>query len=306
MKKIVVCGGAGFVGHNLVPLLLKDFEVIAIDKHKTNLNTLKKHNPKVKAVYADLSIDGDWKKEFKSADTVVCLNAQISATSKTPFIKNNVTAIKEMLDAMKKHKVPYIVHTSTAAVNSVRRDDYANTKKEGEELVTSSNIKYSVLRPSMMYGLYDNKNVGWLINFMKKMPAFPIPGSGKYPRQPVYVVDYAKIIEYLIKNKPKNNCYNINGDKINFIDMIRVIKKQRKLFRPLIKLPLPLFIFMMNTYNKIMGKVEFTPDQVKSLTSGDVFEDFPWWNEFKIKKTSFKEGIKQISKDKKRDFMLKR
>ncbi len=307
MKKIVVCGGAGFVGQNLVPLLKKDYSVVVIDKHKENLNLLKKLNSEVEVILADLSKEGKWQDSFKGADSIIQLNAQIASTKKLPFIKNNVTATKLILNAMKKHKIKYIVHTSSAAVNSVRLDDYAETKKKGEELLTKQkSINYSVLRPSMMYGLFDNKNVGWLISFMKKTPAFPIPGSGKYFRQPVYAEDYAKILIYLAKNKPKNRVYNINGDKITFIDMVRQIRKSRKLKRPLVKLPIPIFITGVKTYNFILNKVEFTPDQVKSLTSGEVFEDFPWWKEFGIKKTSFLSGLEKMSKSQRRDLMLKR
>jgi len=38
----------------------------------------------------------------------------------------------------------------------------------------------------------------------------------------------------------------------------------------------------------------FTPGQIKSLTSGDVFPDYPWWDEFGIRVTSFAEGIKSM------------
>ena len=310
MEKIIVCGGAGFVAQNLIPLLRKNskkYHIIAIDKHAENLKFLKEENPDVEVIYADLSEQGDWESSFKDAKAVIQLNAQIAAPDENPFIKNNVTATELILKAMKKYKVPYIVHTSSAAVDSIRLDNYARTKKEGEEKVTSQkNIKYSVLRPSMMYGLFDNKNVGWLIQFMKKTPVFPIPGSGDYPRQPVFVMDYARIIEYLIEKQPENKIYKINGDEISFINMVRAIRRSRKLKRPLVKLPLPVFISMMTSYNKIRGKVEFTADQVRSLTSGETFEEFPWWKEFKLKKTGFREGLMQMARSPKRDIMLKR
>ena len=307
-SKVIVCGGAGFVGFNLIPLLKKEYkQVVVIDKHENNSNYLQSLHSTIKCVISDLSvIDVVWSDEFKGADCVIQLNAQISSSSRDPFNRNNVVATKNILEVMKHSKVKYIVHVSSAAVKSVRLDDYAQTKKIGEESVTTSGISYSVLRPSLMYGLFDNKNVGWLINFMKKIPLFPIPGNGNYPRQPVFVEDFAKILLHLAKHKLKNKIYAINGDTINYIDMVKAIKKSRNLNSILVYLPLFIFIFLMRVYNGIFQKKDFTPDQVKSLTSGDVFEDFKWWNEFDIEKTSFKDGLRKVSTSKFKDVMLEK
>lgn len=307
-KKVVVCGGAGFVGFNLIPFLKKEYkDVVVIDKHSNNTQYLQSLHPTIKCIVSDLAvIDKHWSDEFKGADCIIQLSAQISSTSRDPFDRNNIIATQNIVEVMKEKKVKYIVHVSSAAVDSVRLDDYAETKKIGEEYVTSSGISYSVLRPSLMYGLFDNKNVGWLINFMKQMPVFPIPGNGKYPRQPVFVEDFARILTYLGLNKPKNKIYAINGDVINYVDMVKSIKKSRNLKSMLVFLPISVFISLMQGYNFILRKKDFTPDQVKSLTSGDVFEDFPWWSEFKIKKTKFDTALKKISTSKFKDVMLEK
>ncbi len=307
-KKVVVCGGAGFVGFNLIPHLKKEFkEIVVIDKHNINTQYLQSLHPTIKCIVSDLAvIDNHWSDEFKGADSIIQLSAQISATTREPFDKNNITATQNIVEVMKEKKVKYIVHVSSAAVDSVRLDDYAETKKIGEEYLTNSGLKYSVLRPSLMYGLFDNKNVGWLINFMKKIPLFPIPGNGKFPRQPVFVEDFAKILTHLAINKPKSNIYAINGDVINYVDMVKEIKKSRDLKSQLVFLPVSVFISLMQGYNFILRKKDFTPDQVRSLTSGDVFEDFPWWSEFKIKKTTFSSGLKKISTSKFKDVMLEK
>jgi hypothetical protein len=50
----------------------------------------------------------------------------------------------------------------------------------------------------------------------------------------------------------------------------------------------------MMAYQKFSGEVQFTPDQVDSLTAGDIFPDYPWWEEFNIDITSFEEGVKRM------------
>ena len=41
-----------------------------------------------------------------------------------------------------------------------------------------------------MFGWFDRKHLGWLARFMCRVPVFPIPGSGEYLRQPLYVGDF--------------------------------------------------------------------------------------------------------------------
>ena len=52
-----------------------------------------------------------------------------------------------------------------------------------------------------MFGLFDRKHLGWLSKFMSKSPIFPIPGKGKYLRQPLYVKDFCKIIEECLNGR---------------------------------------------------------------------------------------------------------
>jgi nucleoside-diphosphate-sugar epimerase len=306
-KKIIVTGGAGFLGQNIVPILINaGYDVIALDKNKKNLGLLKSLNPKVHISYADLSQKGAWMTVFDGAYALVSAQAQIASPKKQDFIDNNIMTTRNIAQAAKRSNLKYIVHISSAAVNSIRKDHYATTKEASEKEIKQAKIPFTILRPSMMYGLFDNKNVGWLIHFAKKSPVFPIPGSGKYPRQPVYVEDMANLIVALLKKQPKNKTYNINGDTIHFKDMVHAILKSAKLKRTVLHLPVPVFIAAMQTVNLLRGKVEFTPDQVKSLTSGDVFEMYPWWKELKVPKTTFEQGMNKIMQSPHKDTMVSR
>ena len=62
-------------------------------------------------------------------------------------------------------------------------------------------------------------------------------------------------------------------------------------------IPVNLFGISMNVYNKIIGKADFTSDQLLSLISGEIFDIYPWWSEFDVLKTSFKKGINKLYND---------
>jgi len=298
--KILITGGAGFVGKNLIRVMKEEginpADITVIDKDEVNLNFVK--NLGVITVLADLAVSGSWSDNFYGQDLIISLQAQISGPQYDSFKRNNIDAMQNILEAAKKFGIKKIIHFSSAAVLSVRQDFYATTKKAGEELVKNSRLSYVVIQPSLMYGPLDTKNVGWLINFARKCPVFPIPGNGQYPRQPIYIDDMSHLVIKFIKNFPsENKVYSINGQQIiNFREIISTILKNMGGLRRAIYLPLPIFLFLMKIYDTIF-RSPFTPDQIKSLTSGDVFPEYPWWQEFNIKMTSFDQGVKNMLKN---------
>ncbi len=295
--KIMIPGGAGFFGRNFVRVWNEEGrslkELVVLDKDSVGLESVKSFG--VKTVCADLAVSGMWEQEFTTADIVLCLNAQISGKLRETFEKNNVVAVKNVLSAAKKAGIKKILHFSSAAVLSVRKDDYALTKEIGQKLVEKSGLQYTILQPSIMFGLTDTKNIGWLISFARKCPVFPIPGHGRYPRQPIFVDDVCRLVIKMLDNLPKNKAYSINGKEIVFFkDIIKAVLRAMGGFRFAVHIPVWVFKFCMMVGNKVMKNAPFTPDQLDSLTSGDVFPDYPWWDEFSIQVTSFEEGVKKM------------
>ena len=257
--KIIIPGGAGFVGRNLVRVLhMADYpmeNVVVIDSSPENLAYVKKYG--VRTVNADLSEPGEWTHKFEHADIVINLAAQLSSPNHEPFYRNNVLATNNIIDAMKKAQVQRIIHFSSAAVISLWQDDYARTKAEGEKLVRESGLDYCILQPSIMYGPTDETNIGFLIKFAKKVPVFPIPGHGKWPRQPLSIDDVCHLVLKLITNFPHNDIISLNGkETIYYKDMVRTVLSELGGFKFRVFLPIPLFILLMNWYQKMKGVVK--------------------------------------------------
>jgi nucleoside-diphosphate-sugar epimerase len=292
-KKIIVTGAAGLVGQNLIPLLVENnYEVIAIDRNKKNLQLLQRLNPTIKYLETDVSNRGEWEKEFENSYCVIELHAQIASQQKEEFSKSNVTGVSNVIEVCKKNKIMNLIHISSSVVISVADDEYTKTKRLGEEIVKKSGIPYMILRPTLMYGLFDSKHLGWITRFMEKIPIIPMPGSGKYIRQPLFVEDLCKIILTLIERKLKNQTWNIIGrEKIYYIDVLKMIAKAKGLRRIFIPIPLFIFGFLLKLYGFIMRKPMFTKEQMKALVAGDIFEVQNWWDEFDVEYTSLEKGI---------------
>ena len=191
-KKIILPGGAGLVGQNLVARL-KDRgyrNIVVLDKHANNVGVLRRIQSDITVELVDVAEPGNWQKHFENADTVVMLQAQIGGNDYSEFVRNNVTASQVILDTIRQYRVAELVHISSSVVESVADDFYTNTKKDQEKLVVDSGIPCPILRPTLMFGWFDRKHLGWLSRFMKKVPVFPIPGDGRYMRQPLSVGDF--------------------------------------------------------------------------------------------------------------------
>ncbi len=302
-QKIIIPGGAGFVGRNLVKFLVQAVppeNITVVDKSADHLKMVQQYG--VKTIEADLSEKGTWYDLFRGQDLIIHLAAQISSPVEDEFRKNNVRATEHILEAAQAAAISKIIFFSSAAVLSVRKDAYADTKLQAEERVKRSGLTYCVIQPSLMYGPTDDKNIGYLISFTRKMPVFPIPGHGRWPRQPIYIDDICRLILHFIDEFPENKVYSINGkETIFFRDMIHTVFQELGGFRISLPLPIPVFKFLMVTYQKVTGKEQFTPDQVNSLASCDVFPEYPWWDEFQVPATSFKEGIRLMLHEGKRE-----
>ena len=300
--KIVVTGASGMLGQNVVLLLTEQgySNIVAIDKHSENSKTLQTLNPSVKVVNADLANGGEWENEFENATVILILHAQITSLYREEFVVNNVESTKNVLEAIKKYNIPYIVHVSSSVVISVSDDDYTDTKKEQEELVINSGVEYTVIRPPLMFGWFDKKHFGYLSRFMEQTPVFPIPGNGKFLRQPLYGRDVARVIISAMEKKLNNKIYNVIGyEEVDYIDIVREIKKVKSLKTIILKIPYSLFYLLMKVYAIFSKKPPFTTSQLKALTAGDYFKSDNWQEDFNVKQTPFKVAIEETFTDEK-------
>ena len=298
--KIVLPGGAGLVGQNLVVHLKRAgfTRLVVLDKHRANLDVLRRLHPDITAEYADLAEAGDWQNHFVGADAAVLLHAQIGHLEAAPFVRNNVTATERLLEVIERNRTPYTVHVSSSVVESVADDHYTNTKRAQERLVIASGIPCVVLRPTLMFGWFDRKHLGWLARFMRKVPLFPIPGDGRYLRQPLYAGDLCRIIVSCIKKPVTARTFNITGlERMDYIDIIRAIRRTVGARTALVKIPVGLFAALLKVWAVFDKDPPFTADQLHALIAHDEFEVIDWPGMFGVRATPFAAALEETFRD---------
>ena len=291
--RVLVAGAAGLVGQNLIPKLKADpnCSILAIDKHPENTKILRELHPEIDVVQADLADPGSWSNEVKQCDTAVMLQAQIGGLEREEFTRNNITSTNRILEALTAGSAKYLCHISSSVVNSKAVDLYTESKKAQEKVVAESALKQVVLRPTLMFGWFDRKHLGWLRRFMDRSAVFPIPGHGRYPRQPLYAGDFSAIVESTLKSRI-TGAYNISGlEKIDYIDLIRAIKEVAKARAMVVKIPYSLFAALLTARATFDKNPPFTTTQLQALVIPETFEVIDWPGTFGVPATPLREAL---------------
>lgn len=299
-RKIILPGGAGLVGQNLVArLTARGYRnLVVLDKHRANLDVLRQVQPDITVEYADLAEPGEWTRHFSDGSVVVMLQAQIGGNDWQDFVRNNIDATRHQLDLIKQQPNTQLVAISSSVVVSVADDFYTRSKRIQEEMVLASGIACPILRPTLMYGWFDRKHLGWLSRFMRKVPVFPIPGHGRYMRQPLYVGDFSNVIMACIDNPQLTGVHNITGhEEVDYIDIIREIKRVTRAGTPIVKIPYQLFYGLIWLWGKFDSNPPFTTQQLAALVARDSFEVTDWPGLFGVQSTPFAVAIDETFND---------
>jgi nucleoside-diphosphate-sugar epimerase len=298
--KIAVTGAAGLIGQNLIARLKRrgGFEIVAFDKHPTNTKILRDLHSDIQVVQADLATPGGWEAALDGVESIVIGHCQIGGLDEEEFTRNNIVATEHLLRAVTARGGCHLVHISSSAVNSAAVDWYTESKKAQESLVLTSGNPSIVLRPTLMFGWFDRKHLGWLARFMRKTPVFPVPGNGRYLRQPLFAGDFCEIIITCIERRLSGSQYNITGQEtIDYIDLVRVVREASGAKTRIVRIPYGLFWLMLATYGLFDKDAPFTTKQLNALITPDIFEVIDWPGIFGVRATPLRDAMAETFQD---------
>ncbi len=297
--RVVVTGAAGLVGQNLITRLKArpGTAIVGIDKHKANIAVLRTLHPDVTVVEADMAEPGSWTAALDGADAIVVGHAQIGGLTEDVFTRNNLVATERLLEALANRRDCHLVHISSSVVNSAAEDFYTRSKAAQEAMVLAAGHPTVVLRPTLMFGWFDRKHIGWLARFMQKTPLFPVPGNGQYMRQPLYVGDFCGVLIAALQRRSTGE-FNISGQEhIAYIDLIRLVRDAVGARAPVVRVPYAAFYAMLAAYALIDRNPPFTTKQLQALVTPDVFEVIDWPTLFDVAATPLREALIETFRD---------
>lgn len=241
--KLLVTGGAGFIGSNFVKYMLKkykDYTVVNLDKltyagNLENLKDIEKNNRHhfVKGDICDLKLVKKLM-EQEEVDAVVNFAAEThvdrSIIDPDAFIRTNVFGTRALLEAGRKVSVKRFVQISTDEVygsieqgsfseasNLMPSSPYAASKAGADLLTLAYKTTYElpvlITRGSNTYGPYQHpeKFIPLFITNLLENKKVPLYGDGKNVRDWLYVVDHCSAIDTILHKGKIGEIYNIGG-----------------------------------------------------------------------------------------------
>jgi dTDP-glucose 4,6-dehydratase len=242
--KLLVTGGAGFIGSNFVLYMLKqhpDYEIVNIDAltYAGNLENLKsiENHPKHTFVKADIT-DAQAIDQLmqQGIDVVVNFAAEShvdrSILEPEVFVKTNVLGTQVLLDAAKKYNVTKFVQVSTDEVygslgetglfteeTPLQPNSPYSASKAGSDLLVRAyhetfGLPVNITRCSNNYGPYQfpEKLIPLMISRALSDQQLPVYGDGLNIRDWLYVEDHCSAIDLVIHQGKLGEVYNIGGN----------------------------------------------------------------------------------------------
>lgn len=258
--KIIVTGGAGFIGGNFVHYMVKNHpedKIIVIDKltYAGNLETLAPVMDKITFYKTDIANRSEIYKIFEAEKPDVVINfaaeSHVDRSIENPevFLVTNILGTGVLLDAARDFKVKRYHQVSTDEVYGdlpIDRPDlffteetpihtsspYSSSKASADLLVGAYHRTYglpvTISRCSNNYGPYHfpEKLIPLMIaNALADKP-LPVYGEGLNVRDWLYVEDHCRAIDLIVRNGRVGEVYNVGGhnEKAN-IDIVKLILK---------------------------------------------------------------------------------
>ena len=311
MQNVIVTGGLGFIGSNLIEILTKNkYFVINIDKvsYSSNFYNLKDFSKKnYKFIRCDINNRKKIRKILKKYRPLGIFNlaaeTHVDRSIDDPknFIKSNILGIYNLLEEFKiffkKNKKAKFIHISTDEVfgdvlkgRSKENSSYKPSSPYAATKASSDHLVYSYVRtfkiPAIITNCSNNygpkqhpeKLIPKLIYNILKNKKLPIYGKGKNSREWIYVLDHCEALLKIFKNGKSGEFYNIGSNK-NYknIDICKSLIKIAKR--------------KVNIGSNV--KIDFVKDRPGhdiryALNSNKVKKKLKW-----KAKTNFKEGLEK-------------
>ena len=163
--------------------------------------------------------------------------------------------------------------TSENAYEREMVEKFSEAEREVGEICKELNIQWTVIRPTMIYGIGLDKNVSSILRFMKRFHGlFPLVPPAKGLRQPVHVDDLSRAV-HLSLDMPKTygKCYNLGGsEKLTYRQLVERIAQIAKITPRL--LPLAHLPKAMDALSKLLHRPDLNGEIAKRMNSDLVFD----------------------------------
>jgi len=181
---------------------------------------------------------------------------------------NAIESSRMLFFAARRAGVARIVHLSVANPSIHSPLPYFRGKALVEYALAQSGVPYSIVRPTWIFGGERDvltNNIAWVL---RRMPAFALPGSGRYPVQPVHVDDLARICIDAADSVADTVIDAAGPETMPFGELVGLIRGAVNARAPIVHVPPLLMAATARALGLLVRDVVLTPDEISGLMAG--------------------------------------
>lgn len=241
MNKILVIGGAGFVGRHIVARLVgQGLRVTVPTRHRARAGHLILL-PTIEVVESDVSSDDALDLLLRDHDAVINLVGILQGSRGTPygreFARAHVELPKRIVDGCARQGIRRYLHMSALGADPKGPSMYQRSKGDGEAAVRASSLDWTIFQPSVIFGPED-RFLNTFANLAKVFPVLPI-GGADVRFQPVWIGDVAQAFVNALDNRATyRKTYELAGPRVYTLrELVQFAAAASGRPRPVLALP---------------------------------------------------------------------
>jgi NADH dehydrogenase len=287
--RIFIAGGTGFVGAHLVKVLRKKGHELRLLVHERSSSAA----GGIEQIEGDVTALETFELAARGCDAVINLVGIIREfpSRGTTFERLHVQATANMLEATRKAGIRRYLQMSALGTRPDAVSRYHTTKFRAEDLVRSSGLDSTILRPSLIYGPKD-AFINMLAGQLRLAPIMPVIGSGMYRLQPIHADDVARCFALALEMPETiGQCYELCGNnRLSYVELLNAVAfamGKPAPFKP--HVPLGLMKMIIPVMQRL-PQFPITMDQLQMLLEENIC-DGRWQKVFHFEPRDFQAGI---------------
>ncbi len=281
--KFLITGGSGFLGSRVVPLAVSEGHRVAV-LVRSSLSSDQVTTMGATPIYGDMEEPETVDDAFCAAEAEVLIN----------LVSLGFGHAETIVAAAEDAQLSRAVFLSTTAIFTALNPSSKAVRIAAEATITSSVLDWTILRPTMIYGASDDRNMARLLTLLRRLPVLPLPGDGSRLQQPVHVDDVARAtVAAATSDVAIGQAYDVAGPTPLTFRQITTEAGAAVSRRPrLVPVPLRPAIKAIQAYEGLVPRPRVRAEQIERLAEDKCFSIEPVRRDLDYSPRTFADGIR--------------